>query len=42
MVRFARTGGEANAIAVELPELLLVKAKLQFVGIMAGMIGICL
>ena len=26
-------------LQLELPELLLVKAKLQFVGIMAGMIG---
>ena len=42
MVRFARTGGEANSIAIKLLEQLQEKIRLQFVDIMVGMIGIYL
>ena len=39
-VKFARTGGEANAIAVELHVHFLVNLKLQYVVTMDGMTGI--
>ena len=39
-VRFARSGGEANAIAVRLARSYTKKQKLLFVVIMDGMIGI--
>ena len=38
-VRFARSGGEANAIAIRIARAATGKEKLQFVGTMAGMIG---
>ena len=41
MVKFARTGGEANSMQLELLEQQLGKIILQFVVIMDGMIGIC-
>ena len=42
MVKFARTGGEANSIAIRIIlEQQLGKITLQFVVIMDGMIGIC-
>ena len=40
MVRLARTGGEANAIAIRIARALLQKMVLQYADIMAGMIGI--
>ena len=40
MVRFAKTGGEANSIAVRIARLFLKKIILQFVVIMGGMTGI--
>ena len=39
-VRFARSGGEANAIAIRIARAAQVVKKLQFVVIMDGMIGI--
>ena len=40
MVRFARTGGEANAIAIRIARAAKERIKLQYVAIMVGMIGI--
>ena len=40
MVRLARTGGEANSIAIRIARAASGKDKLHFVDIMAGMIGI--
>ena len=40
MVRFARSGGEANAIAIRIARAASGKDKLQFVVTMGGMIGI--
>ena len=42
MVRFARSGGEANAIAIRIGRAASDVIKLRFVGITDGMIGICL
>ena len=42
MVRFARTGGEANAIAVRIARAAVGKEKIALVGTMDGMIGIYL
>ena len=42
MVKFARSGGEANAIAIRIARAAVKKTKLQFVDIMDGMIGIWL
>ena len=39
-VRFARSGGEANAISIRLARAYSKKLKLHFVGIMVGMTGI--
>ena len=39
MVRFARTGGEANAIAVRIARAAIGKQKSPYVGIMDGTIG---
>ena len=39
MVRFARSGGEANAIAIRIARAASGKDKVAFVDIMAGMIG---
>ena len=39
MAKFAKTGGEANAIAMRIARALLVKTKLLYVVIMGGMIG---
>ena len=40
MVRFARTGGEANAIAIRIAKFNRIMTKLRSVDITAGMIGI--
>ena len=40
MVRFARSGGEANAISIRIARAALEKMVLPFVVIMGGMIGI--
>ncbi len=40
MVRFARSGGEANAIAIRIARAAVVARKLLFVAIMDGTIGI--
>ena len=40
MVRFARSGGEANAIAIRIARADLVRTILQYAVIMDGMIGI--
>ena len=42
MAKFARTGGEANSIAVRIARAFTGKEKLQFADIMAGMTGILL
>ena len=42
MARFARSGGEANAIAIRIAQLHVEKIKSLFVVIMDGMIGIYL
>ena len=42
MVRFARSGGEANAIAVRIARAAQEKIMSQFVDIMVGMTGIYL
>ena len=39
-VKFARTGGEANALAVRIARAASGKEKVAFVGITVGMIGI--
>ena len=39
MVRFARSGGEATLLQLELLELLLESIILLYVDIMVGMIG---
>ena len=40
MVKFARTGGEINSIAVRIARAASERIKLHFVDIMDGMIGI--
>ena len=40
MVRFARGGGEANAVAIRIPVLRLDAIQSQSAAITAGMIGI--
>ena len=40
MVRFARTGGEANAVAIRIARAYSKKDNIAFVVIMDGMIGI--
>ena len=40
-VKFARSGGEANAIAVRIARAFSKKKILRFVAIMDGMIGTC-
>ena len=40
MVRYAKTGGEANSIAIRIARLIQKKIILQFVVITGGMIGI--
>ena len=40
MVKFARSGGEANAISIRVAEHLQQEIRLQFADIMDGMIGI--
>ena len=40
MVRFARTGGEANSIAIRIARAATGKTRCLYVGIMDGMIGI--
>ena len=42
MVRFARSGGEANAIAIRIARAATDGIQLPFVGIMDGMTGILL
>ena len=42
MVKLARTGGEANSIAVRIGRAASKKIKLHFVATMGGTIGICL
>ena len=42
MVKFARTGGEANSIAIRIARAATGNDKLQFVVTMVGMIGIYL
>ena len=42
MVKFARSGGEANAIAIRIARGASGKDNVAFVDIMAGMIGIFL
>ena len=39
MVRFARTGGEANSIAIRIARAATGKSKIAFCGSMDGMIG---
>lgn len=41
MVRFSRSGGEVNSIAIRIAVLPVERIKLLFVAIMAGMTGIC-
>ena len=42
MVRYTRSGGEANAVAIRIARASTKKSKVAFVDIMDGMIGICL
>ena len=39
-VKLARSGGEANAIAIRIARAILINIMWLFVGIMVGMIGI--
>ena len=40
MVRFARTGGEANAIAIRIARNFVKSDKVEYVAITVGMTGI--